>query len=1057
MEDDDAIASRASAAGESDAGPAPDGVVAEPEHLHFREARVERAAKRARNFEDDLDHVLSAVSGSAQEAVSAILGPEAAEQPRNVESERSLLPEAAPVVCGVRRQHDRLCRRALVSYVHALRRSVQPRLRGCEVLVQTEVIDDASFWLKRPPDEDEARTSRAPRPKPASKKKKGRPGRNTHVPCMNNEQLITTWSPTASHTWRLHSPTLALPKANWGTMYDRRARWVLLAGDDLGRVFAGSPGEDANNEVTDAVPQELPNNIKVILHSFCTDALTTNKCLVAEEQRRCSLVRGGSRIRMVTDMVCQAHQSCLVNRPVYESLGDHPTCLLRLGHVLQSSRSFHKFLDHLDSAVNSAFCFRRVVRLPEEAPIWAKRSKWVLDTVRASAVIDEDTEKDLANHANGDWSMPKWVHYCRGDSCPHGCRDERDSRAKACAIARRCFKGGCPIALLYRWKGVEHANSFCLLGRALHDVLYQALTQMWSKKAIADAEAAVAAADDPDAVAYNLKSAVKGGSVLNMFRRGPTASHCSLAAALAMPTQKYLNRVMRSDKLMCTYNELQHGGATPEKLEEARVHVIQANAKFITGTNGRRTIREIHGLLLQLRGPGWQECRQLATRHIEARMLIKPLCDAWRRFVFYFQQPCYELFGSFLVDGLPVFSEGCLNTLTQKLEDQLGACPQCLDPDFTMEMLRLLRQDKQLAFRTAMMFLETARVGSGNVERSHLVGQELRRNRGRAVEAFALAQKTFVRKVAREQQALRQRVETRALKARGMNKLCFVRICRSFCLRRHGHARAGLTTRKKRVRRARFKQTSKQVRATDSYREFRRREFRSRAKVGTPAFVAEERRVRQKWQQADEVDRAACAGLAEAAAEATRQLLEEGTSRAASSGGLDGVLGKSTAAKLEQSVAAQVISDIAQDSCWDSGLALWSHDSGLKSTEVTMGGTEDEVRRFAEAHFGYLADVVPNRGTSIPNRSCAARCWGVCCRSAPYGQCRIAAHSIHSQLSSWKMAKQDTCRGGGGWGCWGRGQLSLHLVAIFSQALYPRPMKTSSNCRIRCVLGPSKV
>ena len=92
-----------------------------------------------------------------------------------------------------------------------------------------------------------------------------------------------------------------------------------------------------------------------------------------------------------------------------------------------------------------------------------------------------------------------------------------------------------------------------------------------------------------------------------------------------------------------------------------------------------------------------------------------------------------------------------------------------------------------------------------------------------------------------------------------------------------------------------------------------------------------------------------------------------------------------------------------------------------------MGGTEDEVRRFAEAHFGYLADVVPNRGTSIPNRSCVARCWGVCCRSAPYGQCRIAAHNIHSQLSSWKMTKQDTCRGGVGGAVGGAGNFLYTL------------------------------
>ena len=70
-----------------------------------------------------------------------------------------------------------------------------------------------------------------------------------------------------------------------------------------------------------------------------------------------------------------------------------------------------------------------------------------------------------------------------------------------------------------------------------------------------------------------------------------------------------------------------------------------------------------------------------------------------------------------------------------------------MDQNFTIEMLPLLQSDPELAHDTCVDNELMLRVGSGVVERSHIIGQELKpaKSKGVALDSQSLAVTTYRR------------------------------------------------------------------------------------------------------------------------------------------------------------------------------------------------------------------------------------------------------------------------------------------------------------------------
>ena len=153
-----------------------------------------------------------------------------------------------------RRQQGRFRHRALASHVAGVRKGLLVHCRNCDVLVCSEVADDATMWTRLPEDGtgDAARAQRASRKRLRSKStaaaggggkrglaKQASSGRNLATTCLSVVQhVMAVRAATGSvQTAQIHGPTRALPEANWSTVHDRKRRWSVWTGSGVGAVF----------------------------------------------------------------------------------------------------------------------------------------------------------------------------------------------------------------------------------------------------------------------------------------------------------------------------------------------------------------------------------------------------------------------------------------------------------------------------------------------------------------------------------------------------------------------------------------------------------------------------------------------------------------------------------------------------------------------------------------------------------------------------------------------------------------------------------------------------
>ena len=143
--------------------------------------------------------------------------------------------------------------------------------------------------------------------------------------------------------------------------------------------------------------------------------------------------------------------------------------------------------------------------------------------------------------------------------------------------------------------------------------------------------------------------------------------------------------------------------------------------------------------------------------------------------------------------------------------------------------------------------LTFSRIGSGSVERVHLMGAELKPkgSRGLAVDARRLGEMTYVKSVQQEAKWLTDAVFNDVLQRHGLGRIEYVASSRAFRLGAHSGART------ENARRQLRRGIAPRRRHT-GFRVYRSEHFSCRARVGSEEFVAEERRVKDQWQNEDE-------------------------------------------------------------------------------------------------------------------------------------------------------------------------------------------------------------
>ena len=439
------------------------------------------------------------------------------------------------------------------------------------------------------------------------------------------------------------------------------------------------------------------------------------------------------------DVHCQAHQACLVTRPVCESLGDTCAIVTRLSHVLTSARAARDFNDVLDRHVENIFSYQEVFQLPANAAEWRAASSVALAYSKAAGDMSEEDCAYLQNHDNSDWSEPKWVHYhLVGGRCPIGCLDKDDSLLKAKAIARTAYSRGPAEALLYRFKNVDKAWSYAMRGRSQHDILYWALAQLFTQKELDEGEQLVEAANaiEGNEAPFWAKTAAKAKSILRSFLLDPGGKTLKKGIVITRPTHSYLNFVMRSDKLSEAYHSAIALDPSSDVARKCKGAVCRVNAEIVSGRAGMLVVVKFTTMLMDLDHHNWAGLDGEAKLQCGV-LMTKSLCAAFRRLYEYFKDPRFQVFnccGPWRDDGTSEASESSvLETATILHMVRGDGCALCLDPAFAAEMCRYMETWPKKAVVVVEEILAALLANSSIVERTHLYGQELKPPRSRGV------------------------------------------------------------------------------------------------------------------------------------------------------------------------------------------------------------------------------------------------------------------------------------------------------------------------------------
>ena len=451
--------------------------------------------------------------------------------------------------------------------------------------------------------------------------------------------------------------------------------------------------------------------------------------------------------------------------------------------------------------------------------------------------------------------------------CPHECTSPSDSLEKAKSTMRKSLGMGMIGAELYRWKGVEDANGYYHRGRSQHEILSNAIKMHWDKEACDKAIAAVADAEEnkvAELLTFTTTNSAKAGLILRDMDKDTNNETSFRLTLLTRPVQHFLNATLAADDLAVDFMNKQAMDADGPETQKARAALFKANLKFFDGTRGRQVLSEYLGMITDLAGKAWDGWKGSAeTKLVYAKKLLLPMVGAWRRLVVPFtDNDAFELLASSGIDGIETYSVEELTRLGLKLEAKMAVCKDCVDQGFASEMLPEIRSNPMFVHDACADNVLMLRVGSGVVERAHRSGQELKpvKSKGIALDAQALAMTTYRKSAIAEGRWLLDKVKGKVLRERNICPSEMARHAKSF---RFGnvHAASYKAFGNKKTKKLRLLGGQKKVglsRRSDGHKKFRRSVWQCEARVGTPEFVAEERRVSMLWSAMSPESKALC-------------------------------------------------------------------------------------------------------------------------------------------------------------------------------------------------------
>ena len=966
-----------------------------------------RGAKKSRTIRAQRDAVLSVCNPTLRRSISKeIFGVNTNAVGRErVKMASSLTVDAATTFAvDKRRQQGRKRRRGLSCHVKAVRTSLLQFCQQGTTLIDVDILDDATMWVrkrmgvadKKACDEKDRRNRRQGR------KAKKATGRNVAVPVMNFTQhcYIRTPSKNNLRGVQIHAPATPLPQANWSTILNRKRRWGVCVGTTAGRnVSQRSGAENSLQKVIDSMP-----NINKLMTN---DAAIVNDCICRAEQSEMVAARSATRYRCHVDIHCQAHQWCLTTRPVIEEESDLATIIVRLSHLMQGGLKMDKILEACDALVTDIFEYKEVIDYPEGYDEWQRDAEWILE---GSSDLTEADCLAIRQHGNSNWKTLKWIHYCKVlGQCPSGCRDAAHSLEIAKVLARTFFSMGLPVALAYRWKHMDTALKFMLRGRLFYSMLPRILARVWTPKAIRDAEAE---ADEMglENLTFTAQTAVKASTVLRYFDRDADGKGLVRTYAATQPLNHSINAVMNSDKLSMKWSLVCSTQPDTAAAIYAGNELRKSNYSFISGTRGMKVIAQYTSMVSNLDGPLWHKWRLNAEDRLDAAWrMLKPCAQSWRRSVFYFLDPRFQVFEATTTDGGNSFNydQDHLFECFAKLKRR-QYCPDCLDTAFAQEVVRKYdHAGPRAAFEQLDNVLLCIKVGSGIVERLHLIGEELKpaRSRGLALDGRTLSEISYLKAVQYEANAKSRAAHDEILTKHGLSLARYIAISRAFRVdgnRRPDDARAGgVETQVKVVTKETLAGPRRRL---DGYRVFRTRHFAVRAKIGTDPFKAEEARAQGLWRALPDEERAVYEGQA-AANEVIAQNVSENLSMEQVSANRD-ALGENRSRRLQQDLFLKVLDSIKAHPMWDCGLRLGNASTALKPDLINVDSNDATITQEMEQLFGYDPKIVPNpRGTMIPLRSCHSSNWGLCKADCLAEACRNGVANVYEYLLRWGIRR----------------------------------------------------
>ena len=400
------------------------------------------------------------------------------------------------------------------------------------------------------------------------------------------------------------------------------------------------------------------------------------------------------------------------------------------------------------------------------------------------------------------------------------------------------------------------------------------------------------------------------------------------------------------------------------------------------------------------------------------------MVEAWRRLVVQFKyNDAFEVLAASECDGLEFYDLESLKILASNLKIKMAACNECVDQDFTVEMLQLVDDRPELVHTASVDNVLMLRVGSGAVERAHISGKELKplKSRGVGLDAQALAMTTCRKSAMAEGAWVLKRVKIEVL---GENISAETMSRHSKSLRIGTQYASSSSTAKSKSNKLRLIGGQERVgllRKTDGHKKFRRSHWNSKARVGTPEFVQEERRISTLWNGLGDEAKALWEAESRSENDKLLHLPKTATMKDIDAAVVGGASrGREMALKREAVLGA--LEAINSHKAWGNGLGLCSASSALK-TEYVTNATAPACKAFVKTAFGYDESVVPNPKESMkPRLPCAIRNWGLCSQDVLLNACTTGTVNLY------RLMQQNDLR---------RGQLpiiaTLELMSVCCQ------------------------